>query len=74
MHETPRTLLTVRQFAAKHTAFTEGALRKLIFEATPRCQSVGGRREQTPDNGLAIAILRIGRRVLIDEARFFEWA
>ncbi len=53
--------LTVQQFTAKHTAFNTGGLRSLIFN------------EHT--NGLAKsgAIVRIGRKVLIDETKFFNW-
>jgi hypothetical protein len=55
------TLSTVNQFAEKHPAFTTGGLRAWIFN------------ENT--NGLAVsgAIVRIGRKVLIDEAKFFDW-
>jgi hypothetical protein len=53
--------LTVKQFTAKHTAFNRGGIRSLIFN------------ELT--NGLAKsgAIVRIGRKILIDEAKFFAW-
>lgn len=54
-----RTLLTVNQFSAKHPAYPVGGLRWMIFnEAT---------------NGLAEsgAVVRDGRKVLIDEDRFF---
>jgi hypothetical protein len=56
-----RTLLTVRQFSEKHTAFTQAGLRWVIFNEK--------------SNGLfeSGAIVRVGRRVLIDEARFFGW-
>lgn len=56
-----RILRTVRQFSAANPAFTEASLRWTIFN------------ENT--NGLAAsgAILRHGRRVLIDEQRFFAW-
>ncbi len=56
-----QTLLTVRQFIDKQPAFTAGGLRALIFNEH--------------SNGLAIsgAIIRIGRKVLIDEAKFFGW-
>lgn len=52
---------TVQQFTAKHQAFTVGGIRGLIFNEDK--------------NGLAKsgAIVRIGRKVLIDEAKFFEW-
>jgi hypothetical protein len=55
------TLSTVNQFTTKHPAFTLGGLRSLIFNEH--------------DNGLAKsgAIIRIGRKVLIDENLFFDW-
>jgi hypothetical protein len=54
-------LATVKQFPAQHPAFTEGGLRSLIFNEH--------------QNGLAKsgAIVRIGRRVLIDEDKFWAW-
>lgn len=65
----PRTLLTVRQFAEKHPAFQQGSLRNLIFLAESRHTSKG----QIDGNGLSVALVRIGRKVLIDEAKFFRW-
>lgn len=55
------TLSTVKQFPERHPAFPEGGLRHRIFHAE--------------NNGLAEfgAIVRNGRRVLIDEEKFFEW-
>ena len=52
---------TVNQFTAKHPAFTKGGLRALIFNEN--------------SNGLAKfgAVVRIGRKVLIDETKFFVW-
>jgi hypothetical protein len=57
----PRQLRTVAQFAHEYDAFREPSLRWLIFSAR--------------QNGLekAGAIVRIGRRVYIDPARFFTW-
>ena len=54
-------LLTIRQFSQRHPAFPEGGIRHRVFHAE--------------SNGLAEsgAILRNGRRVLIDEERFFAW-
>lgn len=63
------TLLTVRQFSEKHAAFSQGALRNLIFHADDRQCSTGA----IAGNGLSVALVRIGRKVLIDEARFFAW-
>lgn len=64
-----RSLLTVRQFADKHTAFSQSSLRNLIFLAQNRKTSRG----VIVGNGLAMAIIRIGRKLLIDEAKFYAW-
>lgn len=65
----PRPLFSVKQFSEKHPAFTQSSLRALIDKARERYSSRG----VVPGNGLAPAILRIGRRVLIDEDGFFLW-
>ena len=58
MNETP-TLLTMRQFAAKHPAFSEGSLRWMRF--------------QENKNGFRSAFKAVGRnRVLVDETEFFR--
>ena len=56
-------LLTVKQFAKKHPAFSEAALRSFIFQAG----------SVVKPNGFEVAVRRVGRRVLIDEKTFFEW-
>lgn len=55
------TLLTVNQFSAKHTAFPIGGLRNRIFHAKTNGLEASG------------AIIRNGRRILINEERFFLW-
>jgi hypothetical protein len=55
----PHRLRTVRQFCQDHPAFTAGGIRWLLFH------------RQT--NGLTCAVVKIGRRVLIDEEKFFAW-
>ncbi len=65
-------LLTVRQFSERHPAFSESALRALIFDCEPRSRLVGVRRNMIPANGFGPAFLRLGRRVLIDSGKFFE--
>lgn len=57
---TAPTYLTVSQFCQKHTAFRVGGIRFKIFHANT--------------NGLAGsgAIVRDGRKVLINEAKWFE--
>lgn len=64
-------LKTVNQFSEAHPAFTPAALRALVFKANPRITHEG----QVAGNGLieAGAIIRLGRRVLIDEGKFFAW-
>ena len=59
--QTAWTYLTVNQFSANHQAFTLGGLRALIFNENSNGLSQSG------------AIVRIGRKVLIDEAKFFAW-
>ena len=54
-----KNLRTVPQVVEECPAFSEAALRKLILRA--------------PLNGLEPAILRVGRRVLIDYERFNRW-
>jgi hypothetical protein len=62
-----RTLLTVRQLAARHPAFTEPAIRCLIYKAAHN-------RAAVPQvSVLDTALRRVGRRVLIDESRFLAW-
>jgi hypothetical protein len=55
----PRRLRTVRQFCQENPAFTIGSIRWLLFH------------RQT--NGLEHAVIKIGRRLLIDEDKFFTW-
>ncbi len=64
-----RTLLSVQQFSDKHRAWTVAALRNVIFNAEPRTTA----RAKIAGNGLSVALVRIGRRLLIDEARFLAW-
>lgn len=54
-------LLTKRQFLYKHKAFTRGSIDWWIFNAN--------------SNGLAEsgAIIRINRKLLINEEKFFDW-
>ena len=54
-----RQLYTVTQFCQHHPAFTQGGLRWLLFN-----------RET---NGLKKAVVRVGRKLLIDENAFFAW-
>ena len=53
--------LTVQQFIAKHTAFNTGGVRSIIFNEHQNGLTKSG------------AIIRIGRKVLIDQDLFFSW-
>lgn len=55
--------LSIPQFADEHAAFSENTLRWMRVKSDPT----------DPDcNGFADAFVKVGGRVLIDEARFFE--
>lgn len=53
--------LTPRQFIAKHTWATNGGMRHYLFYGETNGLNKSG------------AILRIGRKILINEEKFFEW-
>jgi hypothetical protein len=57
--DVPSTLLTARALVARHPGLTYPALKWHLFN-----------REQ---NGLADAVVRAGRRLLIDERKFLDW-
>jgi len=59
---------SVSQFSETYPAFSEGAIRHLIFLSKPRPPSKGN----IPGNGFAPAFIRLGRKILIDEAKFFD--
>jgi hypothetical protein len=61
-------LSPVKQFSQRYPAFTEAAMRAIVFNADDRPSTQG----TIPGNGFAPAIVRLGRRVLIDEAKFFD--
>jgi hypothetical protein len=60
MSEKPHpNFLTVKQLVAKYPWLTLGGVRHFLFFSK--------------QNGLDVAIKRMGRKVLIDEDRFFKW-
>lgn len=70
----PRTLYRVDELVQlpEFSYLTRSSLRHLIFNSQPRYSASS---DTVHGNGLveAGAIIRIGRRVLIDAARFREW-
>lgn len=57
--QSPTTLLSVKELAARHPAFTVGSLKWLLFH----------RKE----NGLVSVVIQSGRKLLIDERKFLDW-
>jgi hypothetical protein len=70
--DTVRGPFPVAVMAERRPAWTEPAWRNLILNSEDRYNSRG---ELIPGNGLKEAgvIVRVGRRVLIDEAAFDKW-
>lgn len=66
-----RHYLTIKQAHRKYNGIweTEGALRNTIHKAADRHSSIG----VIKGNGLGNAILRIGRKVVLDEEKLVEW-
>jgi hypothetical protein len=54
-------LFTVKQFTSKHPGFPEGGLRHQIFHENTNGLRASG------------AIVRVGRKVLINEEKYFDW-
>lgn len=65
-----RRLGTIAQTAKAYPAFSQAALRDLVFNCEDRKNSRG---ERIRGNGLAPAVVRIGRKVLIDFDGFEAW-
>lgn len=61
--------LTVKLLAQAEPAFTEAAIRNLIFNADDRQSSKG----KIPGNGLAPHIRRVRSKVLINHGGFLTW-
>lgn len=68
----PKKFATVKELPKlpQYAWLTESSLRHYIFMSEPRFSSDGA---EIPGNGLARAILRVGRKVLIDIDEFDLW-
>ena len=53
--------VTLKQFLEKHRAFTNGGMRSWIFNENSNGLSKSG------------AIVRIGRKIIINNPKFFKW-
>jgi len=70
--EPPRCLATLRRFSEKHSDFiTLAGITNQVFKAQSRHSTKG----VIPGNGMLDfgVIVRIGRKVLIDEDAYFRW-
>lgn len=71
-NERPRRLSTPKIFVKRHSDHnTDSSFRNLIFHAKPRHSTKG----EVPGNGMLEfgVIIRIGRKILIDEDAYFRW-
>lgn len=53
-------LLSIKQFCDKNPAFSPGGVRSALFYRGDLAEQAG-------------AVVRFGRRILVDEARFLDW-
>lgn len=67
--QTSRGVYTLDIFGQRNPAFRPSVMRNLLWRAQDRHSSQG----TIKGNGLNIAVIRVGRRIYIDEAKFFEW-
>lgn len=68
----PRHLYSLKKFAERHSSFlTTSAITNQVFKAQSRHSTKG----EIPGNGMMDfgAIVRVGRKVLIDETAYFQW-
>lgn len=68
--QTGKNLKTFQQFCRDNQAFTEGGLRWLKFCSVPGRKNSKGELIQA--NGYADSFVNVGRRVYVDEDRFFQ--
>jgi len=66
---TSRGIYTLDIFGQRNPAFPPTVMRNLLWRSRDRHSSIG----TIKGNGLDVAVLRIGRRIYIDEAKFFLW-
>jgi hypothetical protein len=69
--QSKQTFYTVEQFSIEEPSFSTSSLRNYIFKSVPRISAKG----IVPGNGLIEcgAIVRIGRKILINEEKFLAW-
>lgn len=74
MHESAQIWCRVGQLAAKHPEFSENAIRAQIFAAKPRL-SAKNKNGNTwlAGNGLAPAIRKCGRSILVNQPMYAMW-
>jgi hypothetical protein len=68
-----RTFLSVKQVTERHPGISQRTLRHWIFNAKDRRSWNGGREVLISGNGFGRAIIRKGRKILIDESALLDW-
>ena len=63
-------LFTIPQFVDAHPAFSVSGIRAWILASKPHRDRKG---VACPSNGFDTAVVRAGRKILIDEEKFFAW-
>ena len=71
-HQRPTKLVTPKQLTEmpEYSWLTLSAIRHQIFNSEDRFNATG---DTIPGNGLAPAIIRLGRKVLVDEILYSDW-
>jgi hypothetical protein len=69
----PRSYYTLRQIAIRHPAFSVRTLRHWIANAHDRPAWKNRKRVAIPGNGFARVMLKVGKRIYIDEVALLDW-
>ena len=71
--KTETVMLTVDTVSQLHPGIKPKTLRKWIFNAKDRKVEIQGQVHVVKGNGFDTAIVRVGRKVFIDNARLIQW-
>lgn len=66
-------MLTLKQVAERHPAFTSRKLYHLIQKSKPSFKWVQRTKVEVPGNGFDSCYRKVGRAVLVFEDRLLEW-
>lgn len=66
-------LYTIKQISELHPGIKARTLESWIYYSRGRLLTVNGERTATEPNGFHVALMRAGRRVLIDSVLMMAW-